>query len=78
MVQKLSYVTYLVLWNCLHIINIVSFPYMYMHANLVILGMTNHILGGGGQIEGLTQYLYGQIEDSSVNGYYLKTLNLIT
>lgn len=45
-----------------------------MPANLVILGMTNHIFGGSNRRGGLTQYLYGQIEDSSVNGYYLKTL----
>lgn len=37
----------------------------------VSLGMTN---GRGG----LTHYPMGQIKDSSVNGYYLKTLNIIT
>lgn len=43
-----------------------------MPAYQVSLGMTNHILGGPDGHGGLTQYPIGQIEDSSVNGYYLK------
>lgn len=42
-----------------------------MPAYQVSLGMTNHIFGGSDGRGGLTQYPMGQIEDSSVNGYYL-------
>lgn len=45
-----------------------------MPAYQVSLGMTNHIFGGSNGRGGLTQYLLGHIEDSSVNGYYLKNV----
>lgn len=47
MVQKLSYVTYLVLWNCLHIINIVFFSIHVYACKSSYFGDDQPHLGGG-------------------------------